>query len=79
MVGVFLWARYPCTELCGRAPLVLAPHTIMCMGVESFTEENRGQPHVPSYISLVDVTVYSHSGHPTRGSIPRLPLTRLSG
>ena len=29
-------------EACGRAPLVLAPHRIMCMGVESFTEENRG-------------------------------------
>ena len=28
-------------NLCGRAPLVLAPHTIACMGVESFTEENR--------------------------------------
>jgi len=28
-------------SICGRAPLVLAPHTSMCMGVESFTEENR--------------------------------------
>ena len=36
---------------CGD-PLVLAPHTIMCMAVESFTEGNRGTLHVPVYISL---------------------------
>jgi len=33
-------------NLCGRAPLVLAPHTIMCMIVESFAEENRSPLHV---------------------------------
>jgi len=43
--------------VCARAPLVLAPHKTMCMGVESFTEENRGL-HVPwAYISIVDATV----------------------
>ena len=36
----------------GRGPLVLAPHTIMCMGVESFTDENRSPLHVGTYISL---------------------------
>ena len=29
-----------------RASLVLVPHTIMCIGVESFTEENT-RPHAP--------------------------------
>ena len=35
---------------------MLAPHTIMCMAVESFTEENRGSATCGPYISLVDVT-----------------------
>jgi hypothetical protein len=35
---------------------VLAPHTSLCLGVESFTEENRSPLHVGTYIS-VDVTV----------------------
>jgi hypothetical protein len=38
--------------LCGMAPLVLAPHTIICMGVESFAEENRCPLYVGTYISL---------------------------
>ena len=38
--------------LCGRVPLVLAPHTIMCMGEESFPEENRSPLHVWTEISL---------------------------
>jgi len=41
--------------LCGRAPLGLAPHTSMCMGEESFTEENRC-PHVPWAYNSLDVT-----------------------
>jgi hypothetical protein len=44
-------------DLCGRAALGLAPHTTMCMGEKSFTEENRSPLHVWTYISLVDVTV----------------------
>ena len=36
--------------LCGRALLV--PHTTMCMGVESFTEENRSPLHLWTYISF---------------------------
>ena len=39
------WSYAPRTSLYGRAPLVLAPHTT-CMGVESFTEENRCPLHV---------------------------------
>ena len=35
---------------------MLAPHTSLCLGVESFTEENRSPLHVGTYIS-VDVTV----------------------
>ena len=35
------------------------------------TKENRGPLHVRAYI--VDVTVWSHSGHPTWGCIPRVP------
>ena len=38
--------------LCGRGPLVLVPHTIMCMRVESFTEENRGSATCGLNISL---------------------------
>ena len=44
-------------RFCEMAPLVLAPHTIMCMEVESFTEENRSPLHVWTYISRVDATV----------------------
>jgi hypothetical protein len=45
-------------SFCGRAPLVLVPHTIMCVGMESFTEENRSPLHVWIYISShVDVNV----------------------
>ena len=42
---------------CGRAPLVLAPHTTVCMGAESFTGENRSPLHVWTCISIVDVNV----------------------
>ena len=30
---------------------MLSPHTIMCMGVESLTEENRSPLHVWTYIA----------------------------
>ena len=36
---------------------MLAPHTTMCMGVESFTDKNRSPLHLGTYISLLDVTV----------------------
>ena len=39
-------------NLCRMALLVLAPHTTMCRGVESFTEENRSSLHVGTYISV---------------------------
>ena len=43
-------------KLCWRAPLVLAPHTIMCTGLESFTEETRRSAACGPYISSKDVT-----------------------
>ena len=43
--------------LSGRAPLVLAPQTIMCKEAESFTEEDNSPLHVGIYISLVDLIV----------------------
>ena len=51
--------RHPAEgPFCRRAPLVLVPHSIMCMGVESFTEEDRSPQHVRAYILLIeDVTV----------------------
>ena len=66
----------PGSEPVRKSPAGAPPHTIMCMGVESFTEQNRCPLHVWTYISIVDVTVcnYSHSGHPTLDSIPRLSL-----
>ena len=33
-------------------PLVAVPHTSMCIGVDSFAEENRSPLHVRAYISL---------------------------
>ena len=39
--------------VCGRAPLVLAPHTIKGMGVELCTEENRGSATCGPFISLL--------------------------
>ena len=38
-------------------PLVAVPRTTKCMGVDSFTEENRSPLHVRAYISSLDVTV----------------------
>jgi hypothetical protein len=37
---------------CGGYPLVAVPHTSMCIGVDSFAEENRSPLHVRAYISL---------------------------
>jgi hypothetical protein len=39
-------------NLCGMDPLVAVPHTTLCMGVDSFTEENRSPLHVRADISL---------------------------
>jgi hypothetical protein len=38
-------------SLCGTDPLVAVPRTTMCMGVDSFTEENMSPLHVRAYIS----------------------------
>ena len=44
---------------------------------ESFTEEDRDPQHAGLYLLVADVTVYSHSGHPTRGCVPRLTISAL--
>ena len=51
------------------------PHTqptIMCK--YGFTEENRGTLRAGIYLLVVDVTVKSNSGHPTKSCIPRTKL-----
>ena len=38
--------------LCGMSPLVAVPHTTVCMGVDSCTEEHRCPLHLGTHISL---------------------------
>ena len=35
---------------------MLVPHTIMCVGVKLFTEDNRGSATCSPYLVLLDVT-----------------------
>ena len=51
-VPLYVQLRHSLGGVCRMAPLVVVPHTTMCMGVDSFTEENRSPLHVLAYISL---------------------------
>ena len=45
---------------------ILATHELM-------ERQISGIPRAGLYLLIADVTVQSHSGHPTRGCIPRIP------
>ena len=57
---------------------MLAPHTIMCMGVAPFTEENRGSATCGPHISLVDVTCVKSLRSSYMGKYPQTPQRRGS-